>query len=506
MKGELTVLELLCAHAVAAPGRSALVTWDDDVRRAWTYQQLDDVTDRIAAGLADRGLRPGDRLCLVLDNRQGSIFYRLLYGAYKARVVPVPVNTRLAPREIAHIVADSGAVELIATSETLSSLDGQDLGGCRLSSADLVDELERSAGPVPTPPSLDDAADLLYTSGTTGLPKGSAFLHQSLAITAANIGATLRLRADDVFQTPAPVYTSTGTHTCPLPVLAAGATYVLEPGFDVEQSAARLVSEGTTVFFGVPAMLMLLLDRLPEDRELPALRSLMYGGSPITEQVISRLHARFPQTGLWNLYGLTEGGPTGCVLAPEYAIERLGSVGRPVNGTELKIVDDDVNEVAPGEPGEIIMRARTLMVGYHNAPEATAATLVDGWLHTGDIGKVDEDGFVFLLDRKKDMIIRGGFNVYPAEIEAVLHEHPAVREAAVVAVAHRVLGEEPCAVVALRDGSDVDQTELEEFCAERLADFKRPRRWWFVDELPRSTMGKVLKRELREQLAQGVAS
>jgi long-chain acyl-CoA synthetase len=503
---ELTVPELIRAHAEATPTRRALVTWDGGgPRQAWTYAELDVATDRIAAGLAARGLAPGDRLALALDNQQGSIFYRLLYGAYKAGIVPVPINTRLAPREIAHITGDSGSSELIATQATIDAISGQGLGDCRISSCTLIEELEQSSEPVPAGPGLEDPADLLYTSGTTGLPKGSAFRHRSLAITAANIGSTMRLVGDDVFQTPAPVYTSTGTHTCPLPVLAVGATYVLEPGFDVERSAERLASEATTVFFGVPAMLMLLLDRLPVDRALPHLRSLMYGGSPISEQVISRLHERFPDTGLWNLYGLTEGGPTGCILPPEYAIEKLGSVGRAVDGTELKVVDDDGKEVPADEPGEIIMRAQTLMDGYWNAPEPTAATLVNGWLHTGDIGKKDAEGFVYLLDRKKDLIIRGGFNVYPAEIEAVLHEHPGVREAAVVAIPHRVLGEEACAVVAPREGVELDQSELAEFCAERLADFKRPRLWRIVPELPRSTMGKVLKRELRDQLAKELA-
>jgi long-chain acyl-CoA synthetase len=503
---ERTVPQLIRAHAADTPDRAALVTWDDDgPRQAWTYAELDAATDRIAAGLAARGLNPGDRLALALDNRQGSVFYRLLYGAYKAGVVPVPINTRLAPREMQHVTNDSGSAELIGTTTTLAAVQKLDMGDCRLTSCDLIDELEACDGPVPSGPGLEDLADLLYTSGTTGVPKGSAFRHRSLAITAVNIAASLRLGGDDVFQTPAPVYTSTGTHTCPLPVLAAGATYVLEPGFDVQRSVARLSSEGTTVFFGVPSMLMLFLDRLPAEQELPALRSLMYGGSPISEPVIARLQQRFPTTGLWNLYGLTEGGPTGCILPPEHAIDRLGSVGRAVNGTELKIVDDDGNELGAGEPGEIIMRSLTLMDGYRNAPEATAAALVDGWLHTGDIGRVDDEGFVYLLDRKKDLIIRGGFNVYPAEIEAVLHEHPAIREVAVVAVPHRVLGEEPCAVVALHPGEHVEQAELEAFCAERLADFKRPRQWRFVPELPRSTMGKVLKRELRDELAQGMA-
>jgi long-chain acyl-CoA synthetase len=332
------------------------------------------------------------------------------------------------------------------------------------------------------------------------LPKGAFFRHRSLAFTALRIAAVLRLSPTDVLQTPAPVYTSTGTHTFPLPVLGTGATYVVEPAFDVERSALMLQSERATIFFGVPAMLMLLLERLPSNRHFPLLRSLMYGGSPMPEQTIARLLERFPGVGLWNLYGLTETGPSGCVLAPEFATERWGSVGLPVEGTDLLIIDDEGHELPPGEAGEITMRGPTLMDSYHRLPDATREALVDGWLRTGDVGRKDEDGFVYLVDRKKDMIIRGGFNVYPAEIETVLYDCPDVLEAAVVGVPHRTLGEDVCAVVALRPGGTATQASLEELCIERLADFKRPRTYRFVEALPRNAMGKVLKRELRDQV------
>ena len=496
-----TIVEALRAHAAAAPERGALVAWDGGERRAWTYAELDAVTDRIAAGLAAAGLRPGARLALALANTHAGAFYRLLLGAYKAGVVPVPVNARLAPPETAHIVRDSGALRLVAPEAALAALAAQDLGRCATWPAEIAEELAAATGAVPDPPSHEDPADLLYTSGTTGLPKGAAFRHRSLAYSARALAAAMRLDAGDVLQTPAPVYTSTGTHTFPLPVIGAGATYVAEPAFDAERTAATLEAEGSTVFFGVPAMLVLLLERLAPERAFPSLRALMYGGSPMPEPTIARLLARFPRVGLWNLYGLTESGPSGCVLPPELAAGRWASVGRPVAGTDLRIVDAGGREQPPGEPGEIVMRGPTLMDGYHGLPEATRDALVDGWLHTGDVGRTDAGGFVYLVDRMKDLIVRGGFNVYPAEIEAVLHAHPDVLEAAVVAVPHRVLGEDACAVVVLRPGATAGQAELEAHCAERLADFKRPRRYVFLDALPRNTMGKVLKRELRAQLA-----
>jgi long-chain acyl-CoA synthetase len=474
-----TVVELVRHHAGLVPDREFLVGYDGGVRRSWTYRAFDQVTDRIAAGLLASGLTAGDRLAIVLDNADATAFYRLLYGAYKASLVPVPVNPRLAPPEIDHIVQDSGA-RLV------------------LRDAVRLDELEVATGPVPDGPGYETPMDLLYTSGTTGRPKGAWFVHRAMAHFAQQLSATLRLTGDDVFQTPAPVYTSTGTHTLPLPILAVGGTYVVEPGFDVEATATRLAEERSTVYFGVPAMHMLLLERLPADRAFPHLRSLMYGGSIMPEPMVRRLLERFPGVGLWNLYGLTEGGPNGTVLPPEYALTHPGSVGLPLDGTSIRTVDEEGRDVRVGEPGEILIAAPSLMEGYHGLPEATAEAIVDGWLHTGDIGVLDDDGLLSIVDRKKDLVVRGGFNVYPAEIEVVLLEHPAVLEVAVVGVAHPVLGEDVAAVVALREGASVDGPELAAFCAERLADFKRPRHWRFVTELPRNGMGKVQKTALRE--------
>ena len=239
-----TIVEALRAHAAAAPERGALVAWDGGERRAWTYAELDAVTDRIAAGLAAAGLRPGARLALALANTHAGAFYRLLLGAYKAGVVPVPVNARLAPPETAHIVRDSGALRLVAPEAALAALAAQDLGRCATWPAEIAEELAAATGAVPDPPSHEDPADLLYTSGTTGLPKGAAFRHRSLAYSARALAAAMRLDAGDVLQTPAPVYTSTGTHTFPLPVIGAGATYVAEPAFDAERTAATLEAEG----------------------------------------------------------------------------------------------------------------------------------------------------------------------------------------------------------------------------------------------------------------------
>ncbi len=501
-----TVPELIAVHAAEQPDRPALITWDRGERSCLTYAELEAVSGDVAAGLEGLGLRRGDRLGICLDNAEAGAFYRLLYGAYRGGFVPVPVNTRLASPEVVHIVRDAQVSLLVGYDELIGSLAREDLDGCRLLAVGELSKLIETGGRVPLAPNLDERADLIYTSGTTGLAKGSEFSHRSLALNAERLARALRLQADDVFQTPAPVYTSTGSHTFPLPVLHAGACLAVEPAFDVEQTVDRLVEEGATIFFGVPAMLMLLLGKQPGDRAVPRLRALMYGGSPITEQVVPRLLERFPGAGLWNLYGLTEGGPTGCVLPPEQALERPGSVGRPVSGTDLRVVDERGEDVEADVPGEILLRSETVMNGYFRAPEATAEVLVDGWLHTGDLGTVDSAGYVHILGRTKDMIIRGGFNVYPAEIEHVLHDHPDVSEVAVVGIPHEVLGEEACAVIVLKAGASASVDDLEALCGERLADYKRPRRWEFVSELPRNTMGKVLKSELRDRYATGAGA
>jgi acyl-CoA synthetase (AMP-forming)/AMP-acid ligase II len=493
-----TVVDLIRHHASSVPERPALVGFDGGERRAWSYGQLDAVTDRIAVGLRRLGLEAGDRLALCMDNSAATDFYRLLHGSYKASVVPVPINSRLAPPEVAHIVRDSGARLLVLPATAHRAMAGEDLAGVAVRDLDVVAEVADADGDPPAPPGLDDPADLLYTSGTTGRPKGARFRHRALGAFAGQLSATLRMVGDDVLQTPAPVYTSTGTHTLPLPVLAVGGTYVVEPGFNVSDSAARLNDEGASLYFAVPAIWILLLESLPAAAAFPRLHSLMYGGSIMPEPIIARLLIRFPHSGLWNLYGLTEAGPNGTVLPPERALSHPGSVGVPLDGTRIRIVDDQRRDVPTGALGEVLIQAPSLMDGYHNMERATAEALVEGWLHTGDIGRCDEDGMLYIVDRKTDMIVRGGFNVYPAEVEAVLLEHPDVAEAAVVGVPHGVLGEDVAAVVATRPGAESDQASLEAFCRGRLADFKRPRQWRFVDELPRNSMGKLLKRQLRD--------
>jgi long-chain acyl-CoA synthetase len=301
-----------------------------------------------------------------------------------------------------------------------------------------------------------------------------------------------------------PVYTSTGIHTFPLPCLTWGATMLYEDGFDAKAWARRAIATAPTHYFGVPSMLALILDQA-RDTEIAAvttLRNVMFGGSPMPMDLAERLIAAFPGLRLWNLYGLTEAGPNGTALRPEDALRKLTSVGTPLPSVEIRIAGPNGSALGAGEHGEVLMRTPSVMAGYVDDPAPPVSAVdEDGWLPTGDIGRLDDEGFLTLLDRKNDMVVRGGFNVYPAEVEQAFAAHPDVAEAAVVGVPHAVLGEDVVACVVLRDRADTSPEELVDFCRQRVADYKAPRTVHVVDALPRNAMGKVLRRELREVIS-----
>jgi len=340
-------------------------------------------------------------------------------------------------------------------------------------------------------------ADILYTSGTTGEPKGVACSHAS--VTFGDVGRMKRL-AGGTFVHAVPLHTFAGTHAMMLLPLKAGMRQLALPRFDALRFCELLHSESANVAYAVPSMLLLMLPHLDGQSPPPALLAMMYGTAPMPPVAIARLSELLPTTRLINLYGLTEAGAAACSLPPGEALARPSSIGKPVPPTELRVVGDDGVEATPGSAGEIWMRVPAPPRSYLGDEAATAATWTDdGWLKTGDIGYADEDGYLYLVDRKKDLIIRGGFNISAPEVEGVLCACPGVLEVAVVGVEHPVLGEDTCAFVVLRDGESVSAQQLEAFARERLADFKVPRRYELVEALPRNALGKVLKRELRER-------
>jgi acyl-CoA synthetase (AMP-forming)/AMP-acid ligase II len=340
----------------------------------------------------------------------------------------------------------------------------------------------------------DDLADILYTSGTTGTPKGVACEHGNITFsTSAGVSALFR---GATFLHAVPVFTFAGAHAMMLIPLRGGMTTVVQPKFDARRYLELVDEHRVAMSFAVPSMVQLMIAaRRDASHALPSLRLLIYGTAPMPPTAIRRLPELFPNAMLVNLYGLTESGTAVCSLPPYEAQQRPTSVGKPVPPAEIKIAGDDGAPCAPDAPGEIWLRSPARPRRYYRDDAATLATwTTDGWLRTGDIGYLDADGYLYLVDRKKDLIIRGGFNITAAEIENVLLEHPRVREAAVVGIPHDVLGEDTKAVVV---GDQITAAELEAFCRERLADYKVPRTYELVAALPRNALGKVLKRELR---------
>jgi long-chain acyl-CoA synthetase len=342
----------------------------------------------------------------------------------------------------------------------------------------------------------DDTAVILYTSGTTGTPKGAELTHQNLARNCEISQSTFDLGADAVTLGALPLFHSFG-QTCALnATIASGGTLTLIPRFDPGKALEIIQRDRVNVFEGVPTMYNAILHHPERDRfDTSTLQLCVSGGSAMPVELLRGFEDAFGCKVLEG-YGLSESSPVAS-FNPRDRERKPGSIGVPIRDVEMKVVDDDGNEVPQGEIGEIVIRGHNVMKGYWNKPEATAETLRDGWLHTGDMATIDEDGYFFIVDRKKDMIIRGGYNVYPREIEEVLYEHPDVVEAAVVGIPHDELGEEVGAAVALKDGATTTDRELSDFVKGQVAAYKYPRRVWFVDDLPKGPTGKILKREIQ---------
>jgi long-chain acyl-CoA synthetase len=344
----------------------------------------------------------------------------------------------------------------------------------------------------------DDTAVILYTSGTTGTPKGAELTHGNLRrnVEISAMGLTA-LAADDLLLGALPLFHSFG-QTCSMnSAVRTGACLDLMPRFDATRALELMDRNGVTVFQGVPTMYHALLHHPERDRyDTSKLRLCVSGGAALPIEVLRGFEEAFGSAILEG-YGLSETSPVACFnqLGRE---RKPGSIGTPIEGVQMKVVDEDGSEVAQGEVGEIVIRGHNVMKGYSNRPDATEEVMRGGWFHSGgDMARMDEDGYFFIVDRKKDMILRGGYNVYPREVEEVLYEHPAVSEAAVVGLPDERLGEEVGAAIALVPGAEVDADDLRDFVKQRVAAYKYPRRIWFVDELPKGPTGKILKREIK---------
>jgi long-chain acyl-CoA synthetase len=490
-----SLAQLLTETAARHPDRPALKLDDAMVN----YAVLNEGATRIAGLLKAKGLQPGDRVGIMLPNVP--YFGVVYYGVLRAGGVVVPMNVLLKGREVEFYLSDSGARHLFAWHDFgEAARAGAEAAGAE---AILVapGEFEQLVMAAPRaeadePRTGEDTAVILYTSGTTGTPKGAELTHANL-VTNCVVGARdlAGISEQDVVLGALPLFHSFGQTCCLNGAVAAGACLTLIPRFDPAKALEIIARDRVTVFDGVPTMYHAMLahpDR--EGADVSTLRMCVSGGSAMPVEVMREFERAFGCIILEG-YGLSETSPVASFNHP-HRERKPGSIGTPIAGVEMKVVDDDDNDVPQGEVGEIVIRGHNVMKGYWNRPDATAEVMKGGWFHTGDMATMDADGYFFIVDRKKEMIIRGGYNVYPREIEEVLYEHPAVSEAAVIGVADEALGEEVGAAIVLRPGQDAGADEIRAFVKERVAAYKYPRRIWFADELPKGPTGKILKREI----------
>ena len=487
----------LVASARKYPDKIALRCGDQE----FTFTEFDAAAARVATFLDREEIAAGDRVGLMLPNTPA--FALAFYGILRSGAIAVPMNPLLKSREIEFYLSNTGATALFATpafaAEATAAAAAAGAKCWLVDDADLVRltaDLPEQVSPVDRADT--DTAVVLHTSGTTGKPKGAELTHGGLDRNQDVAARTLiELGPDDVVMGCLPLFHVFGL-TCGLNTsVSAGATLTLIPRFDPHTALDVIERDAVTVFEGVPTMYSALLG---EARGFPSsatasLRVCVSGGASLPVQVLTDFEKMFGATILEG-YGLSETSPVAS-FNHLHRERKPGSIGTPVEGVEMRIVDLVGHEVPQGELGEIQIRGHNVMKGYWNLPDATASALsVDGWFSTGDVGKVDEDGCFYIVDRKKDLIIRGGFNVYPREVEEVLYEHPVVVEAAVIGLPHDSLGEEIGAAVVLEDGARVDPTELRDFVKQRVAAYKYPRRVWIVDSLPKGATGKILRREV----------
>ncbi len=503
---EIPLFEFLTSSAEKYPDKPAFCCGQDKI----TFGELNDRTSRLAAALSGFGLKPRGRVVVFLPN---SIEYVIgYYGILKAGGAVTPVNPTYKKDELRHVITDSEAAVIICNRDTYPVVeeireetdlkavimaDNEDIRGT-ITLESIMNEYPATAPEVEIEPREDTAA-IEYTGGTTGFPKGAMLTHYNLVANAIQNATFLSWTENDVIVGLLPFYHSWGACTCVNSPIYAGAKVVTMPRYDTDTLLETIEKEKVTLLHGAASLYTMLLNSPSMGKhDLSNLRYVKAGAMPIPPEIKEKWEKK---TGVKMIlaYGLSEASPETHTSPPDRI--KPGTIGIPIMDTDARIMDEETGtkELPPGEVGELVLRGPQVMKGYLNQPEENAVTLRDGWLHTGDLARMDEEGYFYIVDRKKEIIIYKGYSIAPAEVEAALYEHPEVRECAVVGVPDDLAGELPKAYVVPREGCSLSEEELIEFCKEKLSPYKRIRLVEFIDEIPKTQVGKVLRRILRDR-------
>ena len=476
--------------------------------KRFTYQQFNDRVNQLSHSFLDLGVRKGDRVTALLYNSNEML--EILFACAKLGAIFVPVNYRLSPEEVEYIVADSGTHHFIYDEKTKPIVDSLRKYKTRITDFIYIGEhphkmdhkyenlLRNSSNEEPSYEiNHDDIVMMMYTSGTTGRPKGAMLSHGNIQWNTINYITFLSLVKDDTTFTVAPLFHVGGLNIFTVPMLYIGGTVFIDDQFDPRRTLETIENENITTLFLVPAMWQALSEVTNfDDYETSSLRLSLSGGAPCPITIIEFFQKR--KVKFYEGFGLTEASPFVCLLDSKSAIRKNGSVGKPPVHIDVRIVDPNNYDVPTGEVGELLVKGPNVMAGYWNKPDATRETIKDGWLYTGDLAKFDEEGFIYIVDRKKDMIITGGENVYPIEVEQSLYRHPNIKEVAIIGCPDKKWGESVKAVVSLHDDTKpFTLEELREFLDGKLARYKMPKKLKIVSALPRNATGKILKTVLR---------
>ena len=500
----LNVPFMLLRNVHENPDKTAIIFGD----KRYTYRTFNERVNRLANALLNHNVQKGDKVAYLLNNC--SEFAEVSFALSKIGALSVPLNFRLKEDEIGYVIQNSDSSFIFFGPEFEKTVAGLiprlplvtktiQVGG----SAEYEDLLRSSSGEEPPVQVLEeDEHSIMYTSGTTGFPKGAVHTHRSRVWNSLNMLVDTGLRGSDVFAITTPMFHIAAGHTMLFSPIFTGATVVILPSFSLPEFFGVIQKEKVSAFFAVPTMFVRMVEHPNfKDYDLSSVRLLFTGGAVTPIELKEKIMKAFPRATLDDLMGLTEGGPLTTFLPHQDALRKPGSVGRAHFSQMVRVVNDRGEDVRADEVGEIIVKGPAVMKGYYKNPEATAKALRDGWLYTGDLARVDEEGFQYLAVRRTDLIVSGGENVYPAEVEKVLLEHPQIKDAAVIGVKDSEWGERVLAFVVPQDGEHTDEEEILSFCREKLAGYKRPRRVVFVQELPKNQLGKVLYKELRNRFS-----